>query len=94
MYLILLLNFQEQKKHIKSAYSKELEEILDSNTFGDDITLVSKRQVLAVENTLYNIGLAKEPLKSGELEFFAHFITQALEDISSITKTFMTTTKC
>lgn len=65
---------------------KELEEILDSNTFGDDITLVSKRQVLAVENTLYNIGLAKEPLKSGELEFFAHFITQALEDISSITR--------
>ncbi|WP_419673033.1 tRNA uridine-5-carboxymethylaminomethyl(34) synthesis GTPase MnmE [Aliarcobacter butzleri] len=65
---------------------KELEEILDSNTFGDDITLVSKRQVLAVENTLYNIGLAKEPLKNGELEFFAHFITQALEDISSITR--------
>ncbi|WP_152059802.1 tRNA uridine-5-carboxymethylaminomethyl(34) synthesis GTPase MnmE [Aliarcobacter butzleri] len=65
---------------------KELEEILDSNTFGDDITLVSKRQVLAVENTLYNIGLAKEPLESGELEFFAHFITQALEDISSITR--------
>ncbi|MFW0693746.1 tRNA uridine-5-carboxymethylaminomethyl(34) synthesis GTPase MnmE [Aliarcobacter butzleri] len=65
---------------------KEVETILDSNTFGDDITLVSKRQVNSVEDTLYNIGLAKEPLKNGELEFFAHFITQALEDISSITR--------
>lgn len=65
---------------------KKIEKILDSNSFGDDITLVSKRQVIAVQNSLDNINLSKEPLKNGELEFFAHFVTQALEEISSITR--------
>ncbi|RXJ84138.1 tRNA uridine-5-carboxymethylaminomethyl(34) synthesis GTPase MnmE [Arcobacter cloacae] len=65
---------------------KEVEQILDSNTFGDDMSLISKRQVSSVENTLYNINLAVQPLNNGELEFFAHFITEALESISSITR--------
>lgn len=65
---------------------KKIEEILDSNNFGDDITLVSKRQIMAVQNTLSNINLSKKPLKNGELEFFAHFIIQALEELSSITR--------
>lgn len=65
---------------------KKVEQILDSNTFGDEMSLISKRQVTSVENTLYNINLANQPLNSGELEFFAHFITEALESISSITR--------
>jgi tRNA modification GTPase len=65
---------------------KKIEKVLDENSFGDDITLVSKRQIIAVQNTLDNINLSKEPLKNGELEFFAHFVTQALEEISSITR--------
>lgn len=65
---------------------KKVEKILDDNTFGDELTLVSKRQIISVENTLYNINLAKAPLYSGELEFFAHFITEALHEISGITR--------
>jgi tRNA modification GTPase len=65
---------------------KKVENFLDSNTHSDEMTLISKRQVTSVEDTLYNINLAKEPLVSGELEFFAHFITEALGNISSITR--------
>ncbi len=65
---------------------KKIEVILDSNTHSDEMTLISKRQIIAVENTLYNINLSKNPLDSGELEFFAHYITEALEQISSITR--------
>lgn len=65
---------------------KKIEMILDSNTHSDEMTLISKRQIISVENTLYNIELSKNPLESGELEFFAHFITEALEQISSITR--------
>ncbi len=65
---------------------KQIELILDSNTHSDEMTLISKRQIISVENTLYNINLSKNPLDSGELEFFAHYITEALEQISSITR--------
>ena len=65
---------------------KKIEIILDSNTHSDEMTLISKRQIISVENTLYNINLSKNPLDSGELEFFAHYITEALEQISSITR--------
>jgi tRNA modification GTPase len=65
---------------------KKIEIILDSNTHSDEMTLISKRQIISVENTLYNIDLSKNPLNSGELEFFAHYITEALENISAITR--------
>mgnify|MGYP003397585813 CR=1 FL=1 len=65
---------------------KKIEMILDSNTHSDEMTLISKRQILSVENTLYSINLSKNPLETGELEFFAHYITDALEEISSITR--------
>ena len=63
-----------------------METILDSNTHSDEMTLISKRQISSVENTLYNIELSKTPLNSGELEFFAHYISEALEHISAITR--------
>ncbi len=65
---------------------EKIEKILDENSFGDELTLVSKRQISSVENTLYNIKQANTPLYSGELEFFAHFITEALHEISNITR--------
>jgi tRNA modification GTPase len=65
---------------------KKVETILDSNTHSDEMTLISKRQISSVENTLYNIKSAKNPLNSGELEFFAHYITEALGYISAITR--------
>ncbi|WP_419678325.1 tRNA uridine-5-carboxymethylaminomethyl(34) synthesis GTPase MnmE [Aliarcobacter lanthieri] len=65
---------------------KKVEKILDENTQEDELTLVSKRQIISVENCLGNINLAKNPLYSGELEFFAHYIIEALYEISSITR--------
>ncbi len=64
----------------------QLETILDSNTHSDEMSLISKRQVDAVETTLVHISLAYTPLSSGELEFFAYHIGEALENISNITR--------
>ncbi len=65
---------------------KKVEIILDSNTHSDEMTLISKRQVISVEETLFHIEKSIQPLDSGELEFFAHHITEALENISNITR--------
>lgn len=65
---------------------KKIEFILDSNTHNDEMTLVSKRQVYSVEETLSHIKESIMPLNTGELEFFAHHITEALENISNITR--------
>jgi tRNA modification GTPase len=63
-----------------------IEEILNQNTHSDDITLVSKNQVLEVESTLIQIRQAIFPLQTGELEFFAHHINEALQSMSNITR--------
>lgn len=73
------------KKDI-SPLVKKLEEILNQNTSGDDITLISKQQIIEVENTLYNIKQSYTPLSTGELEFFAHHINEAISNISNITR--------
>jgi len=65
---------------------KQLETILDSNTHNDDMTLVSTRQIEAVEQTLHHIKKASNPLQTGELEFFAYHINEALLNISNITR--------
>lgn len=65
---------------------QQLETILNQNNSSDELTLISKQQVLEVEQTLHNIKKAKEPLLTGELEFFAHHINESLEHISNITR--------
>ena len=50
------------------------------------MTLVSKSQVIAVQDTLNNINESKALLETGELEFFAHHINEALQNISKITR--------
>ena len=64
----------------------KIEDILNQNTNSDDMTLISKQQVLEVEQTLKNINLAKIPLNNGELEFFSYRINEALHNISNITR--------
>lgn len=64
----------------------KLETLLDSNTHSDDMTLISKRQVDSVEQTLHHINESTMPLQTGELEFFAYHIKEALENISNITR--------
>jgi tRNA modification GTPase len=63
-----------------------IELILNQNTSGDDVTLISKHQVNEVESTLQNIKEAFSPLETGELEFFSHHINVSLEHMSNITR--------
>jgi tRNA modification GTPase len=65
---------------------RQIESLLDLNTHSDDMTLISKRQVDSVEQTLFHINESTMPLHTGELEFFAYHIKEALENISNITR--------
>ncbi len=73
------------KKEIRPLIGK-IENILNQNTLSSDIMLISKNQVDEVAQTLYNINQANKPLQTGELEFFAHHINEALQHISNITR--------
>ena len=65
---------------------KKLEDLLDNNSHSDEMTLISKRQVDSVSQTLFHIGESRQPIQTGELEFFAHHINEAIENISNITR--------
>lgn len=64
----------------------QIESLLDSNTHSDEMTLISSRQITSVEQTLFHINESSTPLETGELEFFAYHINEALENISNITR--------
>ncbi len=68
------------------ALIQSIQDILDMNSHTNEMILISKRQIISVEETLKNIEHSKEPLLTGELEFFSYYITQALENISNITR--------
>ena len=63
-----------------------LENILSKVSQGDEILLISARQIEAVKRAKSAISHAKEPLKMGELEIFAFHLNEAIEAISSISK--------
>ncbi len=73
------------KENINPLISK-IELILNQNSSSDNITLVSKQQVQEVKQCLEHINKASTPLQTGELEFFAFHINEALEYISNITR--------
>ena len=79
------LVFLNAKENINELINK-IENILNQNSSGDDVTLISKQQVTEVELTLVNIKEAFTPLKTGELEFFAHHINVSLDHMSNITR--------
>ncbi len=63
-----------------------LEDLLNNKNFEDEVMLISKRQVLAVTKTLEHINMAYTPLHNGMLEFFSHHVTEAIKEISSISR--------
>ncbi len=79
---LVLLNAKDEI----SELINKVEVILNQNTSGDDVTLISTQQVNEVESTLTNIKEAFSPLETGELEFFAHHINEALAHMSNITR--------
>ncbi len=69
-----------------SALIERLQEILANYANTEEILLISKRQIDAVQNTLQEIEAAFSPLQMGELEIFAFHINEALRYIGSITR--------
>ena len=73
------------KKGFKQL-TQALESFLDAVGEGEELMLISTRQIEAVESAKEAIVAAKEPLLSGELEFFSYHLQEALKAISSISK--------
>jgi tRNA modification GTPase len=63
-----------------------LKERLDAMAGGEEILLVSTRQIEAVKRAKEAIEAAMEPLKMGELELFAFHLNEAVEAIASISR--------
>ncbi len=69
-----------------SALTDALERLLDSVGEGDDLMLISARQIEAVTTAKEAIDEAKLPLEAGELEFFSYHLQEAVKAISSISQ--------
>ena len=67
-------------------FIKTILQRLDQTVSTDQVTLISKQQIQEVSNTLNEIIKSQTPLQTGELEFFAHHINEALGYISNITR--------
>jgi tRNA modification GTPase len=66
---------------------KTLEEILDSYD-SSELTLISQREIFALENSIIELNEADIFLQTGELELFSYHIQEAIKNISEITKKF------
>ncbi|WOE68748.1 tRNA uridine-5-carboxymethylaminomethyl(34) synthesis GTPase MnmE [Hydrogenimonas thermophila] len=64
----------------------ELEKRLSQMSQGDELLLISARQIEAVKQARSAISQAKEPLLMGELEIFTFHLNDAISAISSISK--------
>jgi len=73
-------------KHGFKVLTQRLEALLDSIGEGEELMLISARQIEAVELAKKAIYEAKEPLLHGELEFFSYHLQEAVKVISSISK--------
>lgn len=82
-------NFTVLEVSAKRSFSKltsKLENLFDKIGEGDDLMLISARQIQAVTQAKEAIAEAKAPLLRGELEFFSYHLQEALKAISSISK--------
>ncbi len=66
--------------------TEKLETLLNGIGEGDELMLISARQIEAVTMAKASILEAKEPLLMGELEFFSYHLQEAVKAISSISK--------
>ncbi len=64
----------------------ELQKRLAKMAGGDELLLISARQIEAVKRARDSVMEAKEPLLSGELEIFSFHLSDAISAISSISK--------
>jgi tRNA modification GTPase len=66
--------------------TKKLENLFNSIGQGEELMLISTRQIEAVTQAKNAILEAKIPLIEGELEFFSYHLQEAVKSISSISK--------
>ena len=82
-------NFDTIEVSAKKAFVKlteKLEKLFDSIGEGEELMLISARQIEAVTQAKKSIVEAKLPLLDGELEFFSYHLQEAVKSISSISK--------
>ncbi|MCF6201652.1 MAG: tRNA uridine-5-carboxymethylaminomethyl(34) synthesis GTPase MnmE [Hydrogenimonas sp.] len=65
---------------------QELQNRLRKISQGDELLLISTRQIEAVKRAVESVKEAKEPLIRGELEIFSYYLIEAVSAISSISK--------
>jgi len=68
------------------ALTYRLESLLDSIGEGEELMLITTRQIEAVKKAKSAIAEAKKPLIDGELEFFSYHLQVAVKALSSISK--------
>jgi len=78
------LEVSAKKSFIKLTH--HLESLLDSIGEGEELMLISTRQIEAVTKAKNAIEEARKPLLNGELEFFSYHLQEAVKAISSISK--------
>ena len=66
--------------------TRKLSSLLDGIGEGEELMLISARQIEAVEEAKTHIDEAKTPIIRGELEFFSYYLQEALKAISSISQ--------
>jgi len=66
--------------------TEKLELLFDGIGEGEELMLISARQIEAVTSAKNAIAEAKMPLLNGELEFFSYHLQEAVKSISSISK--------
>jgi tRNA modification GTPase len=68
--------------------TEKMKELLDSIGEGEELMLISTRQIEAVKRAKEAIVEAKIPLTNGELEFFSYHLQDAVHALSSISTPF------
>lgn len=63
-----------------------LSDLMDHENDGEEMMLISQRQISATENAVRSIDEAYEPLRDGELEFFSFHINAAIRAVASISR--------
>lgn len=84
-----LQNYDMIEVSAKRAFEKltvRLESLFDGIGEGEELMLISARQIEAVNQAKTSILAAKMPLMDGELEFFSYHLQEAVKSISSISK--------
>jgi len=73
-------------KQDTQALVDTLSTLMDHENDGEEMMLISQRQITATEGAVRSIDEAYEPLRDGELEFFSFHINAAIRYVASISR--------